>query len=171
MSFYKVSRKIPEKLYKMFIHKMWHRETWSCTGGLTELPHHGQARATPGRALARCGTPWPSTYLPHSHTPAHTRRTPPTCSKHEFLLLVFPIFDLFAQPPICSEIWSICSLVCDSPVHPSRILSSGVHLEYFATVGDMLCELACLIYAYLSCFDACLVLIPVPILFPFNCLS
>ena len=111
---------------------------------LHTMGRRGPLQAAPGPGV---GPPWPSTYLPHSHTPAHTRRTPPTCSKHEFLLLVFPIFDLFAQPPICSEIWSICSLVFDSPVHPSRILSSGVHLEYFAAVGDMLCELACLIYA------------------------
>ena len=126
---------------------MCHRETWSCTGGLIEPPHHGQARATPGRACARWGTPWPSTYLPHSLSLPLTRETLSSSSKHEFLLLLLPNFDLFAQPLISAEIWSNCSLVCDSPVHPSRILSSGVHLEYFAAVGDMLCELACLIYA------------------------
>ena len=83
-----------------------------------------------------------------------TREKLSSSSKHEFLLLLLPNFDLFAQPLISAEIWSNCSLVCDSSVHPNRILFSKVFLEYFAAVGDMSSELACLYYAWLSCFDA-----------------
>ena len=55
-------------------------------------------------------------------------------------------FDLLSQPIFAADIWIICSLVCDSFDYPSRILFSCVYLEYFGTVGDMLCELACLFY-------------------------
>ena len=65
----------------------------------------------------------------------------------QFLLLLLAIFDLLAQPIISAEIWSICSSVSDSSDCPSRILFSGVFLEYFTAVGDMLSELACLYYA------------------------
>ena len=54
------------------------------------------------------------------------------------------IFDLLAQPILSAEIWGICSPVCDSSDDPSRILFSGVFLEYFGAVGDRFCELACL---------------------------
>jgi hypothetical protein len=56
------------------------------------------------------------------------------------------IFDLLAQPIFAAEIWSICSLVCDSFDCPSRILFNGVFLEYFSTICDMLNEFACLSY-------------------------
>jgi hypothetical protein len=46
------------------------------------------------------------------------------------------IFDLLAQPSFVAEIWSICSPVCDSFNCPSRILFSGVFLEYFSSIGD-----------------------------------
>ena len=85
--------------------------------------------------------------LPLSLSLSLTRKTPSSSSKHEFLLLLLPNFDLVAQPLISAEIGSICFPICDSSVHPSRILFSGVFLEYFAAVGDMLSELACLIYA------------------------
>ena len=67
--------------------------------------------------------------------------------EHQFLLLELAIFDLLAQPIIFADIWSIYSLVCDSSDYPSRIVFSGLFLEYFTDVGDMLSELACLYYA------------------------
>ena len=76
-------------------------------------------------------------------------------------------FDLLAQPTFVAEIWSICSSVCDSSIHPSGILFSGVFLEYFAAVGDRLSEFACLFYARLISFDACLALLQVAIVVPF----
>ena len=68
------------------------------------------------------------------------------------------IFDLFAQPIFMSEIWHICSPVCDSSDYPSRILFGWVYLEYFAAVGNMFSELACLFYDVKTSFDAWLVL-------------
>ena len=52
--------------------------------------------------------------------------------------------DLFAQARFMSEIWHISSPVCDSSDYPSRILFGWVYLEYFAAVGNMFSELACL---------------------------
>ena len=73
------------------------------------------------------------------------------------------IFDLLAQPIFASEIWSICSPVCDSSVYPSGILFSGVFLEYFAATGDRLSEFAYLFYAIIIIFYACLALLQVSI--------
>ena len=61
-----------------------------------------------------------------------------------FLLQSSRFLDLFAQPRFLSEIWHICSPVCDSSAYPSRILFGWVYLEYFAAVGNMFSELACL---------------------------
>jgi hypothetical protein len=66
--------------------------------------------------------------------------------KPMFLLFLIMIFDLLAQPIFAAEIWSICSPVCESSDCPSRILFSGVFLEYLSTVGDSLSEFACLFY-------------------------
>ena len=126
---------------------MSQRGTWESSGGPTMPPHHGQARSSPGRAQAWCGTPWPSTYsLPLSLSSSHPKNTS-HFSQTRVIAALLPNFDLFAQPLISAEIWSNCSPVCDSSVHPNRILFSEVFLEYFAAVGDMLSELACLIYA------------------------
>ena len=84
-----------------------------------------------------------------------------------FLLPIRMIFDLLAQPTFAAQIWSVCSSVCDSSIHPSRILFSGLYLEYFAAVGDRLSEFACLFYARLINFDACLALLQVAIVVPF----
>ena len=84
-----------------------------------------------------------------------------------FLLHVLVIFDLLAQPIFAPEIWGICSPLCDSSVYPSRILFSGVFLEYFAAIGDRLSEFACLFYVRIISFDACLSLLQVAIVVPF----
>ena len=84
-----------------------------------------------------------------------------------FLLFLLEIFDLLAQPIFAAGIWSVCSSVCDSSIHPSGILFSGLFLEYFAAVGDRLSEFACLFYVRLISFDACLALLQVAIVVPF----
>ena len=76
-------------------------------------------------------------------------------------------FALLAQPIFAAEIWSICSSVCDSFIHPSGILFSGLFLEYFAAIGDRLSEFACLFYVRLISFDACLALLQVAIVVRF----
>jgi hypothetical protein len=82
------------------------------------------------------------------HTPVHSLSqnifTPKL--KPVFLLFFLTIFDLLAQPIFATEIWSICSLVCESFDCLSRILFSGVFLEYFSTIGVRLNEFACLFY-------------------------
>jgi hypothetical protein len=55
-------------------------------------------------------------------------------------------FDLLAQPIISAEIWSNCSLVCDSSACPSRISFDEVFLEYLSNVGGRINEYACLFY-------------------------
>ena len=116
------------------------------------------------------GSPWSSTYSSASHYFLSLEKNMTPLLVLEFLPFLLAIFDLLAQPIISAEIWSICSPVCDSYNYPSRILFSGVFLEYFTAIGDMLSELGCLYYAYINCLDACLVLLQVFIVFPFNCL-
>ena len=53
-------------------------------------------------------------------------------------VLALDFFDLLAQPIFLAEIWSNCSLVCDSSPCPSRFVFSGLYVEYFAAVGDWL---------------------------------
>src|SRR3954465_15019440 len=84
---------------------------------------------------------------PPSHLLSLSLKTPENFLKLEFLLFLLPIFYLLAQPIFVTDFWRECSLVCASSACPIRFLISGLYLEYFATVGDMLCELACLFYA------------------------
>jgi hypothetical protein len=57
----KVSQKIPENSFKNFMSKMGQRGTWDTSGRPTMPPHHMVAWPGPGRAMAWCGAPWPST--------------------------------------------------------------------------------------------------------------
>jgi hypothetical protein len=122
------------------------RGTWDTLGGPTMPPHHMVVRA---KARSRHGMVWAplALHLP-LYQPLHSlsRKTSTSLLKPMFLLFLFAIFDLLAQPIFVAEIWSICSLVCDSFDCPSRILFSGVFLEYFNTIGDRLSEFACLFY-------------------------
>jgi hypothetical protein len=126
--------------------KLGQRGTWDTSGGPTMPPHHMVAQPRPGRAMAWCGAPWPSTYLSTLHftispkiSPLHSSNPCSCCSCSRF-------FDLLAQPIFVAEIWSICSPVCDSFDCPIRILFSGVFLEYCSTIGERLNEFACLFY-------------------------
>jgi hypothetical protein len=125
---------------------MVQRGTWDTPGGPTMPPHHMVAWSKLGRAVAWCGAPWPSTYSSTCHfTLSPEKNTTPLLKPMVFLFLI-AIFNLLAQPMFAAKIWSICSPVCDSFVCPSRILFSGVFLEYFSTIGDRLSEFACLFY-------------------------
>jgi len=126
---------------------MGQRRTWGNPGGPTRAAHHVQARPGLGRAQAWCGAPLALHLLLFLPFLSLSRKSTAPFLTLAFLLLLLAIFDLLAQPIFPAEIWGICSPVCDSSAYPSRILFSKVFLEYFAAVGDMLSELACLYYA------------------------
>ena len=124
----KVSRKIPEKLRKIFIREMRQKETWGDPGKPPGRPYKCQARGIPG---PRPGVVWgpPGPLLPPLPlTPFSLPKKYRALLKLTFLLFLLAIFDLLAQPIFSAEIWSNCSLVCNSSVYPSRILSSKVFL-------------------------------------------
>ena len=128
MSKNKVSRKILEKLRKIFIREMRQKETWGDPGRPPGRPYTGQARGIPG---PRPGVVWgpPGPLLPPLPlTHFSLLKNIEFLLKLAFQLVVLAIFDLFAQPIISAKIWSIYSLVCDSFNYPSRILFSGVFL-------------------------------------------
>jgi hypothetical protein len=114
-------------------------------------------RATPGPPLPLS----PPTLL------SLPRKNFPSAQTRVLAALVRGFSISLLSPPFLLRFGAFVLSVCDSFDYPSRILISGVFLEYFAAVGDKLSELECLIYAYISCFDACLVLLQVPIVFPF----
>ena len=103
-----------------------HQEGTPCGGAASPGWHHALVWATPGPPLLLS----PATFfsLP---------------SKLQFIaqnrvlsVLALDFFDLLAQPIFLADIWSICSLVCDSSPCPSRFVFSGLYIEYFAVVGD-----------------------------------
>ena len=124
--------------------------------------HHGAVEVRP-RPVLVWGPPGPPL--------THLSLTPFSLPTIHTTIAQTRVLAALAQPIFAAEIWINCSPVCDSSDYPNRILFSGVSLDYFAAVGDRLSELACLFYALISCFDACLVLLQVPIVFPFIYLS
>jgi hypothetical protein len=149
---------------------MGQRDTWDTSGGPTMPPHHMVAWPRLGRAVAWWGGPL-ALHLPlHPHftlspkiSPHHSSN-PCSCYSSSWFV------DLLAQPIFAAEIWSICSLVCDSFDCPSRVLFSGVFLEYFSTIGDRLNEFACLFYCLEMLFWCMLTLLQLPIVVPYICL-
>jgi hypothetical protein len=141
----KVSRKILENCFKIFTSKLGQRGTWDTPGRPTMPPHHMVAWA---KSRPRHGMVWPLALHLFFHLPLHSlsQKNSTPLLKPMFLLFLLTIFDLLAQPIFAAEIWSICSLVCDSFDCPSRILFNGVFLEYFSTIGDRLSKFACLFY-------------------------
>ena len=137
-----------QKICYQFLLVKWGREE---PGAAQRDPprHHTWCRrgVPPGHAQAWCGVPLALHFLLFLSFSFSLPKNTIPLFEHQFLLLLLAIFDLLAQPIISAEIWSICSPVCDSSDYPSRILFSGVFLEYFSAVGDMLSELACLYYA------------------------
>jgi hypothetical protein len=125
---------------------MGQRGTWETSGGPTMPPHHQGARPKPGAPWHGEGAPL-ALHLPlHPHfllsaeISQHPSSNPCSCcSSSQF-------FDLLAHPIFATDIWSICSSVYDSFDCPSRILFSGVFLEYFSSIGDRRNEFACLFY-------------------------
>lgn len=134
------------------------------TQGATPRPHtHGRRGLPSGGAqwvLAHLG---PSRLPPQSHLLSLSRKTPENLLKLKFLLFLLAIFDLLVQPISCADFWRDCSLVCASSTCPIRFVIGRLYLEYFATIGDRLFELACLFYAQKLYFDACVALQQVPI--------
>jgi hypothetical protein len=133
-------------------------------------PHGGAVQARP-----RHGMVWGLLALHlFFHLPLHSlsRKNSTPLLKPMFLLFLLVIFDLLAQPIFAAEIWSICALVCDSFDCQSRILFSGVFLEYFSTIGDRLNEFAYLFYCLEKLLWCMLALLQLPIVVPsFVCLK
>jgi hypothetical protein len=132
----KFLEKFQKNLFK-FLCKKWGREAPGRPQG--DLPHHlttrgrGPALAAPtygeGGPLASHLSFPPQLFLSPEKQRHTSSNSCSCCSSSQF-------FDLLAQPIIVAEIWSICSPVCDSSDCPSRILFSGVFLEYFSSIGD-----------------------------------
>jgi hypothetical protein len=150
---------------------MGQRGTWDTPRGPTMPPHHMVARSRPGRAVAWCGAPLALDLFFHLPFLSLPRENTTPLLKPMFFLFLLAIFDLLAQPTFAAEIWSICSPVCDSSSCPSRILFSGVFLEYFSTIGDRLSEFACLFYCLDELFWCMLALLQLPIVVSFIYLS
>jgi hypothetical protein len=135
-----------QKIIFKFLCQKWGREAPGHPMGThyATTPHGGAARARPNRGMV-----WGplALHLP-LHPPLHSRSRNIFTSqlKPVFLLFFLAIFDLLAQPIFYAKIWSICSLVCDSFDCPSKILFSGVFLEYFSSIDDRLNEFACFFY-------------------------
>jgi hypothetical protein len=141
----KVSQKIPKKIIK-FLHLKWGREAPGTTQGDPPCHHTTWCRGTGLAAPWHGVEPLALHLFLHLPLDSHSRKNTTPFLKLVFLLFLLAIFDLLAQPIFAAEIWSNCSLVCDSSDCPSRILFSVVFLEYFSTVGDRLSEFACLFY-------------------------
>src|SRR3954466_10539660 len=94
-----------------------------------------------------CYNLWPSKMPPPSHLLSLSRKTPENFIKIEFLLFLLPIFDLLSQPIFAADFWRDCSLVCASSACPIKFVIGRLYLDYFAAIGDRLCELSCLFYA------------------------
>ena len=142
--------------------------TRGCPGGPTMWADDPWARPSLGRAWV----------APRAHQAPHMVSfltilslswdfTPPLL-KPVFLLFLIEIFDLLAQPIFSAEIWIICSPVCDSSDYPIKILNGLVYLEYFAAVGDLFSELACLFMNLLISFCAWFSSLLVPIVLSMN---
>ena len=120
---------------------MRQRGTWGCPEGPTMPPHHVLARGTPWPRQGQVWGPLALHYLLFLSFSFSLPKNTKLLFELQFLLLLLAIFDLLAQPIISAEIWSICSSVCDSSDCPSRILFSGVFLEYFAAeIGRASCR-------------------------------
>jgi hypothetical protein len=113
-----------------FLCQKWGRETPGRPQG--DPPRHLTTRAMPtygeGAPLASHLSLHPQLFLSPKKLRHPSSNSCSCCSPSRF-------FDLLAQPIIVAEIWSICSLVCDSSDCPNRILFSGVFLEYFSSIG------------------------------------
>jgi hypothetical protein len=150
---------------------MGQRGTWETSEGPTMPPHHQGARPKPGCTVAWWGGPL-ALHLPlHLHFLLSPKISPLISSNPCSCCSPSRFFDLLAQPIFTAEIWSICSPVCDSFDCPSRILFSGVFLEYFSSIGDMWIEFACLFCCLEKLFWCMLALLQLPIVVSYICLS
>jgi hypothetical protein len=131
----KFLKKFQKNLFKILCQK-WGREAPGRPQG--DLPRYlttrgrGPALAAPtyceGGALASHLSFPPQLFLSPEKSRHPSSNPCSCCSSSQFS-------DLLAQPIIVAEIWSIYSPVCDSFDCSSRILFSGVFLEYFSSIG------------------------------------
>ena len=150
------------------MHKMGPGSTKGCQRGPTmwagapwSRPGLGRAWVTPGAHQA----PHMVSFLPILSL---SRVFTSPLSKPECLLFLLGIFDLLAQPIISAEIWINYSLVYDSSACPIKFLNGLVYLEYFAAVGILFSELACLFMSLIISFDAWFSSLIVPTVLPMN---
>ena len=137
-SFHKKSTS--SEFYKNYIiGPIFENGSWEYLGrtrGPTMPPHHMVARQVLGRARAWCGAHLALHLFSHLPLPCLPRPKTLSSKKLVFLLLIFMDFELLAQPIFAAEIWSICSSVCDSSIHPSGIWfgvpsSRGLKINFY----------------------------------------
>ena len=115
------------KIHKNYtVGPIFRRGTWEHLGMTSGAPQGGtpQAGAASKGGAPPCGVGPP---LPHFSISSSQTLLSPEKIDTSFLSLAFLLkssgfLDLFAQPRFLSEIWHICSPVCDSSDYPSRIL-------------------------------------------------
>jgi hypothetical protein len=142
----KFLEKFQKNLFK-FLCQKWGREVPRRPQG--DLPRHLTTRGRgPAQAAPTCCVEGPPGLSLISSSPALSLSWKQwhTCSNSCSCCSPSRFFDLLSQPIIVAEIWSICSPVCDSSDCPSRILFSGVFIEYFSSIGDRWNKFACLFY-------------------------
>ena len=94
-------------------------------GPTRQEPHGGAARPGWRHALV-----WATPGLPLTLSPATFFSLPSKlqfiAQNHVLPVLALDFFDILAHPFFLAEIWSICSLICDSSPCPSRFVFGGL---------------------------------------------
>ena len=99
------------------------REHLGMTSGAPQGGTPQAGAASKGGAPPCCvGPSLPHYFISFSHSLLSPEKTSTSFLSLVFLLKSSRFLDLFAQPRFLSEIWHICSSVCDSSDYPSRIL-------------------------------------------------
>jgi hypothetical protein len=121
---------------------MGQKGTWDTPGGPTMPPHHMVARPGPGRAVAWCGVPWPSTYL----STLHFTLSPEISSLHSSNPCSCYSFSQFSISLLSPSLLLRFGASVLRYVTPSIVQVKFCLVEYFSTIGDRLNEFACLFY-------------------------
>ena len=115
------------KIHKNYtVGPIFRRRTLEHLGMTSGAPQGGTPQASVawkgGAPPWRVGPPLPHFSISSSHTLLSLKKINTSFLSLAFLLKSSRFLDLFAQPRFLSEIWHICSPVCDSSDYPSRIL-------------------------------------------------
>ena len=101
-----------------------------CLGGARGTHQAGTSHGGAARPGWRHALVWATPGPPLPLSPATFFSLPSKLQfisqNHVLAVLALDFFDLLAQPIFLVEIWSICSLVCDSSPCPSRFVFSGL---------------------------------------------